>query len=146
MFGFSFLLIVITFLAWVTCSLIKPSNVIKFRSNSISILNEEKKINRGGSVLARFDYCKFLETPDEISVDLENNKQLFLLKPPSLQFKTGCHRSVDVLTIVPVSLPIEATNLLGTGKSLIRVTLTYHTNKFKTARHTILTEEFIITP
>lgn len=142
----SVLFTAVLLLAWVFWSVWWPFEPITLDAESGSIANQDKTVERGGTLMVRMKYCKEGNLTAQMVSSIEQGASLWLLSAQQPVFTQGCHDQNVGLATIPVALPIEATSAVGTGKSILRVRLTYRINPLRDVTYSFVTEPFTIRP
>ena len=133
-------------LSWVFWCLWWPFEPITVHQDSWTIMNTDKTVRRGETLVVRMNYCKHANITAQMVASIEQGPSLWLLGPQQPAFTLGCHEQNVGIVQIPAALPMLATNVEGHGKAVLRVRLNYAINPLRTATYAFVTDEFTIVP
>lgn len=133
-------------LVWIFWCLWWPFEPLTVEPGSWTVVNQNKAVERGGTLMVRMNYCKSENLTAQMVSSIEQGSSLWLLSPQQPAFTLGCHNQQVGIAVIPIALPIEATTALGDGKSILRVRLNYRVNPLREVTYSFVTEPFTINP
>lgn len=114
------------FIAW-------PVKVIEFNAPFIV---QNKTLKSGDFVIVSSDFCKYRDGRGDVSITFVGANVTFPNIPYYIDRQTGCHKTTEILAVVPPFLP--------PGEYSIRAIYTYQINPIRYYTKTMTTDKFTV--
>jgi hypothetical protein len=130
------LLTALVLIGYFIYSIVYPFRTVEYSNVPFKILNANKQVRIGEEILFEVDYCRYTETPTEVSRSLVDDV-IYLLPSIIVNNPLGCYKSTTSVLVPKAVAP---------GTYVVLSTLSWRINAFRSITQQTTTEKFVVVP